>query len=145
MLRLSWPGLQGIPQQELDRPLVLTGEAGRFTLYPPPPTLPRSPVANASPVVLWEQPGGRRVLYIGDASMATVQALPPAAQRADIVILGRNPKRPMEDLVWLRACGAKYIILLPSAAEAPLPPARLAPARLIPMEDGGYIDLGSLH
>ncbi len=142
VLRLSWPQLQ---QPVLrGKPLCFSGKAGSFTLYPPPRSLPRSPAANQAPVVLWEAACGRRVLYIGDASAATVATLPPQAQKADLVILGRNPKRPMEDAPWLRASGARCVLLLPSAAGSPLQPEHIAPARLIRMDDEASLDLGTL-
>ncbi len=116
-LRATWPQLQLIRAEELGpHPLRLDGGAGRFTLYPAPAELPRRPAANAAPIVRWEMPDGRRLLYIGEASRSTWELLPPAARLADILILGMNPKRPVDDPAVLRDSGARLIILLPTAA-----------------------------
>ncbi len=144
LLRLSWPDMQTIRAAELQQKLTLSGTAGRFTIFPAPRELPRSPAANQAPIVLWESPDGRRVLYIGDASQATADTLSVDERRADIVILGRNPKRPMEDVLWLRSCEAKLILLLPSASESKLSPALLAPARLLQMDEEGCLQADKL-
>ncbi len=140
LLRLSWPQLQVVGTYG-DGTQRFSGKAGEFTLYPPPAGLPSRPAANREPVVLWVTPQGRRVLYLGNASAATVLALPPGAQRADVVLLGRNPRRPFEDALWLRDSGARCIVLLPSAAGSALQDAHVAPARLIRLESEDWLDL----
>ncbi len=116
-LRATWPGLQLIRAEELgSHTRLLEGRAGRFTLYPAPAELPRRPAANAAPIVRWEMPDGRCLLYVGDAARATWEQLPPEARRADILILGRNPKQPLDDPQLLQSSGASLILLLPSAA-----------------------------
>ncbi len=117
VLLASWPKLRVLRADELgSQPLQLEGDAGRFTLYPPPPELPRRPAANAAPIVRWEMPNGRCVLYVGEASRSTWELLPPEARVADILILGRNPNQAVDDPAVLRESGATSIILLPSAS-----------------------------
>ncbi len=141
VLRATWPSLRVIRAAELSsRPLQLHGEAGLFTLYPPPPELPRKPAANAAPIVRWEMPDGRSLLYIGDASRSTWELLPPEARRADILILGRNPKQPLDDPALLHEVGAQLIVLLPSAAGSQLQEQHAAPGgRLLRMEARQYV------
>ncbi len=117
VMQASWPKLRLLRAEELGtQPLHLEGASGRFTLYPPPAELPRRPAANAAPIVRWEMPGGRRLLFIGDASRATWELLPPEARQAEVLIIGHNPKLPMDDPALLREVGAGLIVLLPSAA-----------------------------
>ncbi len=129
----TWPQLQVLRAEELgEQPLHLEGRAGRFTLYPPPPDLPRVPAANAAPVLRWEMPDGRSLLYVGDASRATWELLPREARQADVLILGHNPNQPVDDPAVLRASGAGLIILLPGAGGSRLQPEHAAEgARLL--------------
>ncbi len=121
VLRATWPDVQVIRAEDIGtRPLVLEGRAGRFTLYPPPADLPRRPAAHAAPIVLWERPDGRRLLFIGAASRSTWEQLPPEARRAEVLLLGRNPNQPLEDPRVLSEVGAQLILLLPSAADSAL-------------------------
>ncbi len=121
VLRFTWPRLQLLRAEELTaRSLHLVGAAGCFTLYLPPPELPRRPAANVSPIVRWEMPDGRCLLYIGDAPRATWSLLPPEARKADILILGRNPNQPLDDPALLKETGARFIVMLPSAANSQL-------------------------
>ncbi len=131
----TWPRLQVLRAENIGtRPLILTGEAGRFTLYPPPAELPRRPAANGAPVVRWDRPGGDSLLYVGDASRSTWELLPPEARRVDILILGRNPKQPVDDPAVLRETGAGLVILLPSAAASLLEEKHVIPeGRLLRM------------
>ncbi len=127
-LRATWPQLQILRAEEGGtRPLILTGSAGRFTLYPAPPELPRRPSANGAPIVRWEMPDGRRLLCVGEASRATWEQLPPEARQADILILGMNPHRPLDDPDLLRETGATTVLLLPTAAASLLQSHHAAP------------------
>ena len=109
VLQRMWPELQVIHAHELPAEgLVFETQAGRFTLYPPPAELPRERAVSHSPVVLWET-HHRKVLYIGHAAFPVYHALPPAARRADIAILGRNPYMP----VPAAALEARQLILFP--------------------------------
>ncbi len=121
-LLATWPKMELIRAASLGRcPQTIEGTAGRFILYPPPAELPRGSAANAAPMVYWHMPDGRRLLYIGEASRATWEQLPPEARQADILILGANPKQPLHDPALLRESGATWVVLLPSAAEAECP------------------------
>ncbi len=143
VLQRSWPQMRVIPSAELgQQPLVLEGEAGRFTLYAPAPSLPQKPAVHRTPIVLWEWPDGRRLLYVGDAARATFEQLPPEARRADTLVLGHNPVQPLADPAMLRASGATTIILLPSAAANALDEASLAPGtRLLRVGEKGCLFL----
>ncbi len=135
VLSATWPRLNILRAEELaPGPQRFSGRAGYFTLYPPPAELPRRPAANNAPIILWEMPDGRRLLYIGDASRSTWEQLPPESRQADILIIGMNPKQAMDDPAILRESGASLVVLLPSAASSLLTEAHLAPgARLIRM------------
>lgn len=108
-----WPKLRIIDGTQ---PTVCTTAAGRYTIYPAPPELPGTPAENRLPVVLWEQ-GARRVLWVGDASAATVATIPPEERRADVLILGANPTLPFDDAVDIASFGARELRLLPSAEQ----------------------------
>lgn len=110
-LAQQWHGVSLLPT---DKPQCLTTPAGRFTLYPPPSELPHTPAENALPVILWEH-GGTRTLYVGDASAATMETIPPDERHADTLILGAHPTLPFEDAEDIAAFGAKEVRLLPSA------------------------------
>lgn len=107
----TWPKLRMIDGSQ---PAVCTTAAGRYTIYPAPPELPSTPAENRLPAVLWEQ-GARRVLWVGDASAATVATIPPEERRADVLILGSNPTLPFDDAEDIAAIGARELRLLPSA------------------------------
>lgn len=130
LLRQSWPHLEEIKPRPGESLRRYHGPAGRYTLYFPPAELPSAPAANAQPIVAWEPPGGGRILYMGDASMSTLEAMPPEDRRAEVLILGYNPKEPLLDTALLRSMGLNRLILLPSAAHCHYADAELAPARI---------------
>lgn len=138
LLRQTWPRMGVIRASELKGAAYsFRTEAGQFRLYLPPPELPRSPSANAAPIVSWSC-GGQRVLYIGDASWETFASIPPEERQAGVLILGRNPRQPVEDVEELLRTGACRVILLPSASGSSLPeslPSSVECQRL-PMEEG---------
>ena len=107
----AWPKLRLIDGAQ---PSVCITAAGRYTIYPAPSELPSTPAENRLPVVLWEQ-GAARVLWVGDASAATVWTIPPEERRADILILGANPTLPFDDAADIAAFGAQEVRLLPTA------------------------------
>ncbi len=143
VLLATWPQLQVICAEELgEHPVVLEGCAGRMTLYPPPPELPRRPASNAAPIVRWERPDGSSLLYVGDASRATWERLPQEARRADILILGMNPRQPVDDPAVVRATGARLVVLLPAASGSQLQEQHAAPgARLLRLGEYRYLPL----
>lgn len=95
----------------------LTTSAGVFTVYYPPAHLPASPAANAEPIIIWEPAPERRYMYMGNAAISTLEAIPPEERRADVLILGSHPKEPMQDLSLLREMRISKLILLPTAAK----------------------------
>lgn len=121
VLRQQFPSVRVIAAET---PASFSTPAGRFTLYPAPRSLPRTPAENALPYILWEHEG-KRTLYVGDAAADGVRTLPPEARGADVLILGAHPVRPLEDAEDIAALGAKELRLLPSAVrrQAALPPA----------------------
>lgn len=120
VLQGRFPGLRALPAE---KPASFTTPAGRFTLYPAPASLPRTPAENALPYILWEQ-AGKRTLFVGDASAAVAETLPPEAKQVDVLILGAHPAFPLADEEDIAAFGAKEVRLLPSARRrlAELPP-----------------------
>lgn len=110
----SWPNAQLCAADELSSPRRFKTRAGVFTIYPAAESLPLRSAENRHPVILWERTDGSRILYAGDAAQSTLESLPPAEQRADILILGRNHRDPIVDPRLLRAIGAGRIIQLPS-------------------------------
>lgn len=123
--RIMVPETRGVAVQRLRT------EAGQFTFYYPPAELPRATESHGRPIILWERTRGDRVLYIGDAPMETLETMPPEARRADIVIIGYNPKDPVMDTDDLRDMGAGLFILLPSAARWKLTEQSVFPASII--------------
>lgn len=111
LLCRQWPNLRLLRG---DRATCLETRAGRFTLYPAPASLPRTPQENALPYILWEH-AGKRTLYVGDASAAVAESIPPDERHADVLILGAHPTQPLEDAEDIAAWGAAEIRLLPSA------------------------------
>lgn len=111
--RRSWPAMQEVEAGAVRR--CYRGAAGEFHLYFPPQELPARPAGNAQPIVLWITPAQRRILYIGNASMSTLEAMPKEERRAEVIILGSNAKEPVLEPEALRAMGPERLILLPSA------------------------------
>lgn len=131
VLQRMWPELRVIQAHELPAEgLVFETQAGRFTLYPPPADSVRNRAIMHSPVVLWETPH-RKVLYIGHATFPVYSALPPAARKADIAILGKNPHMP----VPAAALEARQLILLPGVPGEGAHVLRLQPQGYILLEN----------
>lgn len=126
--RRSWPKLKQV--QPGARSRRYSGPSGEYCFYFPPPELPLSPAANAQPIILWVRPDGVRVLYIGHAAMSTLESMPPEERRADIIILGSNPREPLLDASVLHAMGPGKIILLPAVRQWAIPDHELAPIRV---------------
>lgn len=141
VLQQYWPKMAVLRSEHL--PISMSrfrSSAGVFEIYAPPADIPERPAANRAPVVRWHA-GQGRVLYVGDASMVTLEQLPDSARHADIVVLGRNPVLPVDDAEILRSFGARRIILLPSASASPLTPEAVAPAELVRVPDHGLMEL----
>lgn len=111
VLQHQFPTLRSIPAESA---CSFTTSAGRFLVFPAPSSLPRTPAENALPYILWEH-DGVRTLYVGDASAAVAETLPPEARRADVLLLGAHPSHPLADETDIAAFGAKEVRLLPSA------------------------------
>lgn len=126
----TWPQLKVLDTTELAGKTTLTTNAGVFTIYAPPATLPRKPMDNATPIVAWQR-SKDRVLYVGDASLLTFESIPAEERRADILILGRNKRMPLVDADTIRSIGASCIILLPSAGGGSPDVQSLHPAEVV--------------
>ena len=126
----TWPQLKVLDTTELAGKTTLTTNAGVFTIYAPPATLPRKPMDNATPIVVWQR-SKDRVLYVGDASLLTFESIPAEERRADILILGRNKRMPLVDADTIRSIGATCIILLPSAGGGSPDVQSLHPAEVV--------------
>lgn len=111
LLLRQWPHLRVL---QGGTPMRFETRAGRFTLYPAPEGLPRTPQENKLPYILWEHEG-KRTLYVGDAAAAVAETIPPEERHADVLILGAHPTMPLEDAEDIAAWGAAEIRLLPSA------------------------------
>lgn len=140
----TWPRMGVIRAAELgNRICSFRTEAGEFRLYPPPPELPRSPSANEAPIISWTR-GAQRLLYIGDASWETFAAIPPEERCAGTLILGYNPRQPIEDAEELQQTGASRVILLPSAGKSSLPEELPASVECVQLTSDGGIHKLSL-
>ena len=97
--------------------------AGRYIIVPPSDEISRSPTENHTPVVLW-QGSSRSVLFVGNASLQTLERLPRDLMQADIVICGYNPAITVSPKHVSEMLPGADLILLPDAAifrEADLP------------------------
>lgn len=111
VVQRMWPGMPVIHALELlPEGRVFETQAGRFTIMPAPPEIPRKNAANCHPLVLWESPAGR-VLYVGNASYSALSALPEMA--VDIAILGQHPLQAVQGA----DVHAKRTLLLPGVQE----------------------------
>lgn len=138
-LQEQWPELKVMTERELRKGITrLAGPAGVYTVYPAPEGLPARVAGNLVPIIRWEH-AGQACLFIGDAALPTLRSLPPEALRADVVVLGYNPKMPADDPELLRATGARRFILLPSAAASGLTAQELFPAEFIRMGENSVL------
>lgn len=134
LYRRSWPRLRKVRSGVSY--LRYSSPAGEYQLYFPPADLPQHSAANAQPIVLWVRAAdGLRVLYLGHAAMSTLESMPPEELRADVVILGTNPKEPLLDTALLRSMSASRVILLPGELQYRISDAELAPARVERLSD----------
>lgn len=92
--------------------------AGRFTLISPPQDINPSPAENHAPIIHW-QGITRSVLYIGDASLLTLERVPHRYLAVDYVICGYNTGLPIPLARLTELMPSARLILLPSAAAYP--------------------------
>lgn len=117
VLTETWPDLTILRSHFTDAEAqVFSTEAGKYVVVYPPSYLPKSPVQNLTPAVIWEC-GEQRVMYLGDASVVTYERIPLQYKKVDVVICGRNPAQPVELHELVEDTGASQIILLPNALE----------------------------
>lgn len=139
-LRRAYPGLRTLC---LETPPLGSRElltpAGRFTIFPPAIPLHRRVADDYAPVVLWEN-AGRRLLYAGNASLATLKRLPPACRRADCLIIGSHRYNPALDSEWIASTGARSVYLLPEASNH-TPAPTIDGVRLIRLKARSYTSL----
>ena len=108
--RMAQPPFHALPK----RAWQLVTRAGRFTVYPPALPAWRATADDYAPVVLWEHEG-RKLLYVGSASLDTVRRLPERCRRADCLVVGSHRYRHALDDEWIASTGAKRVYLLPDA------------------------------
>jgi len=120
-LRHAWPSMQTLPCAELGEiPRVFNLESGSsWTIYPAITKMRRPTMDDRLPMILWECKG-RRLLYLGNASAATLYAWAARSVdlHADVLVLGFNQHQPFVDEIWMRKHGIRDVILLPSAKAA---------------------------
>lgn len=119
-----------------DEPLGFETSAGRFTVYPPAPPTGRALADDFAPVVLWEN-AGKRLLYVGAASLRTILRLDPKDRCADVVILGTHSWDTACDVEWLSCTKAKTVYRLPDSSEVP-DPHLLPDGETIPVSPKSY-------
>lgn len=118
VLTATWPHARLLDADTLKGKTDLATKAGVFRIYAAPATIPRKPMDNVTPIVMWQREKDR-VLYVGDASLLTFESIPEEERKADILILGRNQRMPLADADTIRSIGASTIILLPSVKDLP--------------------------
>lgn len=110
-LNALWPdALQLGTASSLALPHTLPYRDGSITIYPAPATRRYGIMDDECPVIAW-QCYGVRLLFIGDASLDTVMKLPPGAASADVLIIGRHDRDPVESIEWIASSGARVVIL----------------------------------
>ncbi len=118
-LRALWPRMQSptLTPRAAPRHFHTAGnEQLSWTLYPAQLVHERRASADdRAPLVLWRA-GGSRLLYIGNASAATLDywRAQGVALEAESIILGYNNTQPILDVQWLLDLGAQRVILLPA-------------------------------
>jgi len=132
---LSWrPDLPCLPCGKTGASLSWESPAGRYRIYYPPKDLPSRPAVNMSPVVTWRSDGGLLV-YVGDASLATLEQVTEDLSAASVVILGNNPGQIADADTLRERMPAARVILLPSAVRAGVRAAEFAPCEMTPLKD----------
>ena len=76
-------------------------------------------------VILWERADGKRILYVGNAALSTLETIPPKQRIADVLILGYNAHEPIIDTEYVWAMRIRELILLPSTNENWMPREKL--------------------
>lgn len=134
VLRVMRPGIKCLPCGLTGASVSLHTSAGDFRIYYPPADLPKSPTANSAPLVTWHHRQGLLV-YVGDASLSTLERVTEDISSASVLILGYNPSQ-MADADTLRErMPAARIILLPSAVQANVTAEQFAPTEVTVAED----------
>lgn len=132
---LSWRrDLPCLPCGKTGASLSWKSSAGTYRIYYPPKDLPSRPAANMSPVVTWRSDSGLLV-YVGDASLATLEQVTEDISSASVVILGNNPGQIADADTLRERMPAARVILLPSAVRAGVREAEFAPSELDSVKD----------
>lgn len=126
--------MECLPCGKTGAALSLVTSAGDFRIYYPPNDLPRSPAANLSPVVTWRS-GNKLLVYVGDASLATLEQVTEDLSAASVLILGHNPGQIADADTLRERMPSARVILLPSATQAGVQEVEFAPAKLTPVAD----------
>lgn len=106
--RSRWPWVH-TPEPRHGGCSTWTTAAGSYTFYYPAPPLP----ATAPPVIVWVQPSGFRVIYVGNAASTLLESLPPEQRQADLLILGRHAHDPVDEAELLKTFNLGEIRHLP--------------------------------
>ena len=131
-----WPHLRALPR-DLSTPYSFSTSAGHYTIYSPP----GQGAAQAQPLVVWEQPGGLRVIYAAQAAASTLECLPEPERRADVLILGYSPQEPVMDTDLLSSFGAGELLLLPSTSYFSAEPPQLPATKVRQLSPGEIYQL----
>lgn len=123
--------LDGAPELEVEYPHVLSlgvasslklphalpcGPNGGITIFAPGKSITYGIQDDHNPVIMWEC-NHKRLLYLGDASLHSAMQLPPEAMKADILIIGRHSKDPVDEAAWILETNASTVIFTAPPAE----------------------------
>lgn len=109
-LNTLWPEMTQLgTASALALPHTLPYRDGSITIHPAPFTKRYGIMDDECPVIVWHCRGAR-LLHIGDASLHTVMQLPSDAVRADVLIIGRHARDPVESIEWITSTGARHVV-----------------------------------
>lgn len=106
ILKNNWPNIVNISHSS---PLKLSRPDGEVSIIPQTGTIRSGINDDRCPIVRWEHQG-RALLFVGNASLNSVMNLPPNAQKADVLIIGRHAKDPVDQTEWIVNTGASLVI-----------------------------------
>lgn len=138
-LSVSWPhAIQLGVATSLQLPHTLPYPDGGITIYPPAGHMKYGIQDDHNPIILWQHKN-KRLLFIGDASYHNALHLPDEAKKADIVMVGKHSKDPVDQVEWLIETGATCIIFLEAPDEKTVNQLKGKAAIYNPRADGTLI------